>query len=218
MPLVDSLSPRTQDSLDNVFCKISNAAMGEGSSEDEERVLNELEKRGLRLNSIWDLVNGPDCPKELIPTLVECLREVRHPSVKEGIVRSLTIRAARGIADDALLHEFRNSDDDLYRWTVGHALRTVLSPKDYRIIIDLVKERRYGSGRQELVDKLGYVNKPEVVTTLLDMLEDDDVMGHAIGALARLKASDALPKVRMLVNHRFPFVRRSAKKFIKKFG
>ncbi|MEN3000337.1 MAG: hypothetical protein ABDI19_00650 [Armatimonadota bacterium] len=39
---------------------------------------------------------------ELIPTLVHLLETVRHPDVKEALVRALTVKGARGIANEAL--------------------------------------------------------------------------------------------------------------------
>lgn len=44
---------------------------------------------------------------EIIPTLVALLPQVKHPRVKEAIVRALTVKEARGIANSALIEQLR---------------------------------------------------------------------------------------------------------------
>lgn len=77
----------------------------------QDIVLHEAAQRVLYLSD-------PPCPidalcnthlpyPETIPTLVALLSQVKHPRVKEAIVRALTAKEARGIANSALIEQLR---------------------------------------------------------------------------------------------------------------
>ncbi|MFN3691231.1 MAG: hypothetical protein ACK4UU_09940, partial [Fimbriimonadales bacterium] len=46
---------------------------------------------------------------EVLPTLVELLTSVKHPDVKNAIVRALTVKEARGIANQALIETLQQT-------------------------------------------------------------------------------------------------------------
>src|SRR5262245_48225177 len=56
----------------------------------------ELSAIGIRIKSIWDLVNTPTGYPEAIPILVEHLAKPYHHRTKEGIVRALAVKGAKG--------------------------------------------------------------------------------------------------------------------------
>ena len=96
--------------------------MSVGEQEDQY-VAAELRRVGINVSSVYDLVNSKRRYKEAIPVLVRLLHEVSDEVIREGIVRALTTKDARGVVNSALLNEFRRpSAGELFRWTVGNAL------------------------------------------------------------------------------------------------
>ncbi len=63
---------------------------------------------------------------------------------------------------------------------------------------------------------LGKMKNPAAVTFLLDLLNDDEVAGHAIIALGDLKAEKALLKIESFLNHPKSWVRKEVYKALKK--
>ena len=55
-----------------------------------------------------------------------------------------------------------------------------------------------------------------VVDVLESMIEDDDVRGHAIFALGKLKAAQAKPEIERYLDHESAYIRKEAKKAIAK--
>lgn len=108
--------------------------------EQEERPLVEaLNGIGVKVNSVWDLVNNRPHPhlksnftgnyEVAYPILVEHLDYNYHPKVKEGIVRALTEKNASKIAADKILEMFHKESDKSLKWAMGNALRTLMSPQ-----------------------------------------------------------------------------------------
>ena len=60
--------------------------------------------------------------------------------------------------------------------------------------------------------------RQETIQILLEVLDDEDVTAHAVGALAKLKAVEAIPVIRKCLDSGIPLVRREAAKALKKLG
>jgi hypothetical protein len=98
---------------------------------EETPLLAELAKAGYAVSSVWDLVNARTDYPNAIPVLVRYLGVARHPVLRQGIARALTVPEARGIAGRKLLEELlaekdpRGSEE---RWALANAL-TVTADK-----------------------------------------------------------------------------------------
>ncbi len=69
------------------------------------------------------------------------------------------------------------------------------------------------------VEALGKIKSSELVEdTLMKLLDDDDVMVHAIHALGRLRSQKAKDKIIPLLEHPRSLVRRETKNALKKIG
>jgi hypothetical protein len=108
------------------------------SFEQEERPLvNELNNIGLKVESVWDLVNNRPHPylknnftgdyEVAYPILVKHLDFDYHPRIKEGIVRALTEKKAAKLAADRILELFHKEPDKNLKWVMANALRTMLT-------------------------------------------------------------------------------------------
>ncbi|HEX3997972.1 MAG TPA: hypothetical protein VHX65_05425 [Pirellulales bacterium] len=94
--------------------------------EPEERpMLEELAKAGHAVSSVWDLVNTNAAYPAAIPVLARYLPSIRHPSLRQGVARALTVPEARGCAGMTILQELVGQKDapgSEERWALANAL------------------------------------------------------------------------------------------------
>jgi hypothetical protein len=90
---------------------------------EETPLLAELASVGVKVDSIWDLVNAKWSYPTAIPVLSAYLRRVHHPLLREGIARALTVPEARGAAAQVILSELQRPHD-----RSPHAVRWVSWP------------------------------------------------------------------------------------------
>jgi len=125
------------------------------------------------------------------PILIEWLPRMTDPRVKETIVRHLKNSAAKGVAVDVLVSEFRAPDSsDDYRWVIGDTLSYVARREDLATVADLAMDRSYGMGRQLLVEQLWRVKSQEVEEFLRNAITDPTVARAAGTALRRMVGND----------------------------
>jgi len=183
---------------------------------EEQPILAELRALGLDVEHIQDLYNRPLDYRPAMPLLVSWIPRVEDETVKEMLVRAVTDRAARGIAGPTLIDAFERADDyaDSFRWAVGNALETVAEPGILDAMIRLARERRYGKAREMVVLGLGRIKRPEAVRTLIDLLDDPEVAGHAVKGLAKLQPPEARSALERFVDHEQGWVRLAARRAI----
>ena len=129
-----------------------------------------------------------------VPVLVEWLPRVETALVKERIVRSLTgEKAATPLALEPLVAEFRRADDDGLKWAIGNALATLADDSIADELVELARDRRHGRSREMLMDALARTKDERALDALIELVDDDDVAGHAISALRRLGPKSSLP-------------------------
>jgi HEAT repeat protein len=139
--------------------------------------------------------------------------------ISNGRLRCLSVPYAKPTAASPLIDEFRRAEDEKptgLRWVIGNALEVVGDDSVLDDMIALAKDSRYGKAREMLVMGLGNTSDRRVVPVLIDLLEDDEVSGHAIVALGRLKARAARPHVEPFLKHPNAWVRKEAKKTIER--
>ena len=128
------------------------------------------------------------------PVLVDWLPRVKTALVKERIVRSLTgEKTATPLALEPLVAEFRRADDDWLKWAIGNALATLADDSIADELVELARDRRHGGSREMLMDALARTKDKRALDALVDLVDDDDVAGHAISALRRLGPKSSLP-------------------------
>jgi hypothetical protein len=182
----------------------------------------DLRAAGLPISELWELVNAKAQYKAAIPVLIDWLRDVEQrvpgpdqPRVREGLVRALSVPAARPVAAPALIEEFRRASDPSETglgWVVGNALSVVADDSVFDEIAALAQDPGYGKARQMIVLGLGRSKDPRAVPLLVGLLGDGDVVAHAVMALGRLSPPGVRPAVERLLNHPQALVRREAKK------
>lgn len=185
------------------------------SEEEDRRVVSALRFAGTQVDSVYDLLKRK-VTRDEINALLRVLPDVEEPVIKEGIVRALTDRAAKGAAARPLVAELRRAAElgqDLLAWAIGNALTVVADESVRDDLLELVQDRRLGGGRQTVAEALArFKNDQEVVDALVGLLEDEEVAGHAIVALRKLKAREAKPHLEPFLDHPKAWVRKEAKK------
>lgn len=196
---------------------------GTRSTEDARITAALNQKAGLSVQSVFELVNSKNAYPQAIPILLECLPSIGDKWIKEGVVRALSVKEARGIADRVLVNEFdliSPMDRELQslKWAIGNALSVVATDVVQDHLVALALDRKHGKSREMIVVALANFRNRRIVDVLIKLLDDDEVCGHAIVALAKLKAREAVPLIQRFNNHSRPWVRREAEKALDKLA
>jgi hypothetical protein len=130
------------------------------------------------------------------PILIQWLPRAKTPLIKERIVRSLTgEKAATPGALGPLVAEFDRADDEEWalKWAIGNPLATLADDSIAEELIVLAGDRRHGRSREMLMDALARTKDERALDLLVELVDDDEVAGHAISALRRLGPKSSLP-------------------------
>lgn len=188
---------------------------------EDRRICQALRGVGIQVNSIWDLVHTSQSYPEAIPLLIEMLQSAKSDAVVEGIVRSLTVKEARGVAAGPLLKLFKDypTSDPMHqstKWAIGNVLSEVADNRVFEEIAELVMDKRHGTSRQMLVIALGNMKDSRATPLLVDLLDDEEVVGHALVALGKLKDRGARQTIEKFLSHPNAWVRKEASKALSK--
>ena len=189
-----------------------------GEKEIRDRLLNV----NIQINNISDLINTKERYPEAISVLVDLLKEdFDCIYTKEGIVRALTVKEAKGIANKPLLEEYYKVDKQEYRsfsWAIGNAFEVIIQSEDVDPILEIVKDKNNGTSRRMFVMALAKIKsrKEDIENILIPLLEDDDITGHVLYTLGKLKSEKAREKIIPYLNHPKAYYRREAKGALKK--
>jgi len=189
------------------------------SDQEDMRVVEALRNIGMNVLSVYDLVNTSDSYPMAIPTLLELLKGgIMDDKVKEGVVRALAVKEARGIATKPLIDEFlkTSSDKMSLKWAIGNTIGEVAIDSDFDELASLVRDKSHGDSRQMIVASLGRIKHPQTEKLLIELLHDDEVAAHAVSALSTKKSVRALAAIEPLVDHHKPLVRKTATKAVKR--
>lgn len=186
--------------------------------EDEQDLVNELQNVGLSVSSVWDLVNTQNSYSRAIDILIKHLNIEHYEKNKEGIIRALTIKEAKGKVTLILRAEYDKTPKENYilRWVIANAIATTMTLRDVEWVILTVTDKSNGISRGQLVEALGTIKSERIEDILIKLVGDDDVALNAIVALGKLKSKKAKANILELINHPNKDIRQTAKKIIRK--
>ncbi|MGY3445011.1 hypothetical protein [Bradyrhizobium sp. USDA 4473] len=124
---------------------------------EQTPILAELGSIGIKVDSIWDLVNAKWSYPAAIPVLSKYLQQVHHPLLREGIARALTVPEARGSAGHVILAELQRPYDQsthAERWVLANALTVVADEAMAGTIESLIANDDYADVRERLITAL----------------------------------------------------------------
>ena len=113
------------------------AAAGHRLAVEEAPLLADLKDAGMQVGSVYDFVNSGGAPPEVVPVLVEHLSRPYHPRIREGIIRSLTVRHARELAYAPLVEAFESEREPNMRWVIANALSVLSSLDEFRDLLGI---------------------------------------------------------------------------------
>ena len=130
---------------------------------------------------------------------------------------------------DPFTFEHRGEQITWYRheslvWALGEAFRRVMlrnrrlrrGERVFEAVRSVCLDRRLGKGRESFTMLLGHYGGPAQIPTLIQLLDDPQVCGHAVYALRLLHASEAADKVRPFLASPKTWVRQEARKYFQK--
>jgi HEAT repeat protein len=141
----------------------------------------------------------------------------------EGVVRALATTAARGRAERPLISLFRSlvADTDriaLLKWTIGNTLSVLDQDALGEELLAIAADRSHGTSRQMIVAGLQHLGTPDPTSTLIDLLEDETVNGHAAVALGQRRSERALQHLGAFAERERGWKRRNALTAIRRIG
>jgi len=186
----------------------------------EAPVVEDLRRAGYRIDSLEEIINSREVYRSAIPVLLKWLPIVAEIDIKLTIVQALTVRWAKREAAKPLTEEFRKMVDldYSYRWPIVSALEVMADDSMFEDIAELLRDKRHGRAREMLAMALGKMKKePRAADLAIELLDDEEVAGHALVAVRKLKATKARAKVEQFLNHPKAWVRAEARKAVAKF-
>jgi len=188
---------------------------------DMTEIRTELQKVGVEIDNIYDLVNSNKRYPAAIPVLSGLLKKgIEDTKIKEGVIRALTVKYATGVSNKALLEEYNQipKKETSLRWAIGNAFYTIITIDDSENIFQIVQDRENGLSRQMFVAALGKIKSEKSEIILIKLLDDFEVAPHALDALGRLKSKKAKEKIEILRGHKNKLIRKEAERALKKIG
>lgn len=165
--------------------------------EAADPLLAELAQAGFPVRSVGQLHHEWKSYRAAIPILLRWLPRVSYDALRQDIVRTLSVKEARPLATAPLVEAYEGEPNYGLKWAIGNALEVLADASVFDDIVRIVRDKRHGKAREMVAMALDNMKNPQAVDVLLDLLDDDEVAGHAIIALGRLKvpAKRALAKI-----------------------
>lgn len=180
-----------------------------------EQLLNDVNKEGYDLTSYQDLKKLKTKDKALVPLLLSYLNSVNYINEKEFFVRCLGVKSFNE-ATEALINEFKKSDNRAYKWAVGNSL-SIIQDKTYTDeYIDIISNQEHGTARQMVILTLGKLRCEKAIPTLIELLNDEEVCGHVVMALGYFKDDKLREYLNPFLDNKESWIRKEAAKSIKK--
>lgn len=119
--------------------EIQRAELHRRCAEDERLLVRELRALGLKVGSVYDLVNNTPHPvlerrfvgpyPEAYPVLLKHLAISHEQNIREGIIRALIVKDLPEEGKEILLEQLRQEENKLHRCCLALACRKALGRK-----------------------------------------------------------------------------------------
>lgn len=120
---------------------------GERITIAESSLVSDLNKTGLNVNSVWDLVNSKRIDyAPAVPILMKYLRQENYTEIRDGIARALAIPAANAFWDE-LVNLYRTEKNSRVRQGLAVAVANAASEKNLKEIMALCVDEDMGETR-----------------------------------------------------------------------
>ena len=176
-------------------------------------LLQDLAAHGIQIKAVAELRSKRESFLTALPFLLKWLPVITQPQVRSDLVNTLATPWASPVAAKPLIKEFKREaadSDESIRWAIGNALSFVADDSVREAVTDLVCDKRYGRSREMLAVALANMSPDRVFPILVSLLDDEELVGHAIIGLAKLKLPAARPYFQKYIDHPKQWVREEA--------
>jgi hypothetical protein len=172
---------------------------------EEKPLIADLSAVGIKVDSVWDLVNTNRAYPAAIPVLARHLQNRKYPiKIREGIIRALIVPEADSTIAYALLHQLWELEpcsgglNDSLKGAIAVALTFMARKIPISEILRVIENEKFGYTIFPLIEAVAKIMGSKSIPILLPLLDRPSVAGPTARALANLKAIEALPKLRVL--------------------
>jgi HEAT repeat protein len=178
----------------------------------------EADGKTLKIERMSDLYREPIDYRVAIPVLIKWLPLVNDIAVKTELVRALSTKWAKPEAAQPLIEEFRKAPMEKvsFKWAIGNALSEVADATVFDEVAELVRDKQHGRAREMLAVALANTKAPQAVDILVELLDDEQIAGHALMGLRKLAPPEARGAIERFVDHPKAWVRKEARRALAK--
>lgn len=166
-----------------------------------------------------DLYTSKELWLSCVPTIKEWIFKVKSDDVFETLIRLSAIPPLKktSTAKEIIGQFYRPGLSSGTKWAAGNTMSIIANDEALDDITKIIDDKSNGQDRQMFVVALRNMNDPKVLPYLVNLLDDEDLKGHAIMGLSKLKAVSTIDDIRKVENHPRPWVRKEAQKTVRKF-
>jgi len=172
-------------------------------SKDEflmSELIGEVNNYGFKVMNYDDLKAIKRKIKNTIPILLKYLHLLQGNNYTDAILRLLAVKGFNE-ATENLLEVYNDKNSKIDKWVVGDTLYSIQDKRFEDKYIEIVSDKGNGDSRQMIVILLGKLRCEKAIPTLINLLKDDDVNGHAIMALGYFKNIELIKYIEPFLNH-----------------
>lgn len=182
-----------------------------------KELIKEINNKGFDIQDLNELNAIKRKIKSLIPVLIKYLYMFEKENFRDAIVGVLGVKGFYE-ATETLLNLYYSSNMEIDKWSVGDTLYSIQDKRYEDEYIKIADDKDNGDSRQMIVILLGKLRCQKSIPTLINLLQDDDVNGHAIIALGYFKDNELIKYIEPFLQHEKTWIRKEAEKSIKKIN
>lgn len=167
-----------------------------------EYVCRRLRDMGIQVRSINEIVDSKADLRKAVPTLVALLEDpnLQDNAIYSGVVRALRDPAARGVAVEPLIREFKRHAHEWPQLGSAIALSIAYTAENRHAdaLIDLMRDNSYGWARSGLPDGLRSLERDRLVRECRWMLRDPQLAADTLRVIRKRALIELLEEVRAI--------------------
>lgn len=167
--------------------------MAQEDARAEAPLVRELRSVGLKVDSVWDFVNGKVGVEPHARALPILLNHLEHPypdAIREGIARAVAIPAAK-FAWPVLVRLFREATERRSKDGLAVAISNIADDEVLDELVDLAGDAKQGESRILLLNGLERSNRSDARKALMNLGADPELHKEVQRILRRLKRAKA---------------------------
>ena len=159
--------------------------------------------------------------KVILPIAVkyyQFARELEKANEQNYFLRFFCIKGLDDVVPMLLKDYYSDKTADLTRWFISDCIYQIQSKSFVNEYLNIVSNKMFGRNRQMIVLLLGKLKEESVISTLIDLLDDEEVCLQAISALGEFKREEFRYYFERFQNSTHPGWRKYSRNAIKKLN